>query len=89
MLANHPDYIVSNYAAQMLGAIVVQVHPMYTVRELQEIVADVEMRFIVVSDSNRSSIEELGSESHFDAVFLSDDPESGRKILHYLHLFIL
>lgn len=75
MLANHPDYIVSYYAAQMLGAIVVQVNPMYTARELQEIVEDAEMRYIVVSDSNRSSIAQLGSDSYFDAVFLSNDSE--------------
>lgn len=75
MLANHPDYIVSYFAAQMLGAIVVQVNPMYTVRELKEIVKDAEMRFIVVSHSNRSSIEQLGSGSYFDAVFLSNDSD--------------
>lgn len=74
MLANHPDYIVSYYAAQMLGATVVQINPLYTARELQGIVDDVQMKYIITHDSNRSTVSQLNSEL-LKAVFLSEDPE--------------
>lgn len=72
MLANHPDYIISYYAAQMLGAIVVQVNPLYTPRELQYIVNDVGMKYIVTHDSNRRTLHQIETE-HLKAVFLSND----------------
>lgn len=74
MLANHPDYIVSYYATQMLGAIVVQVNPLYTARELQGIVNDVHMNYIVTHDSNRDTISQIET-NRLQAVFLSNDPK--------------
>lgn len=74
MLANHPDYIVSYYATQMLGATVVQVNPLYTVRELQGIVNDVQMKYIVTHDSNRSTLNQINTNA-LKAVFLSEDPQ--------------
>ncbi|RFU64773.1 long-chain-fatty-acid--CoA ligase [Peribacillus glennii] len=47
MLANHPHYIVAYYAAQALGLVVVQVNPMYTTRELLQIVNDSQISSIV------------------------------------------
>ncbi|PQD95158.1 long-chain fatty acid--CoA ligase [Pradoshia eiseniae] len=47
MLENDPLYIISYYAAQRLGLIVVQINPRYTVRELLQIAADSSCRAII------------------------------------------
>lgn len=48
MVSNHPLYIISYYAAQKLGMVVVQLNPMYTKRELLEVFYDAELAYIVV-----------------------------------------
>lgn len=88
MLANHPDYVISYYAAQMLGATVVQVNPQYTARELQGIVNDVQMKYIVTHDSNRKTLTKLET-SFLKTVFLSADANPDDVTLslpsHYLN----
>lgn len=74
MLANHPDYVIAYYAAQMLGAIVVQVNPHYTAREIFEIIADSGMGYLVLSDSNRAVFKQIEADTSLKAVFLSNDP---------------
>jgi long-chain acyl-CoA synthetase len=75
MLANHPDYIISYYAAHALGLIVVQINPMYTARELLQIVTDAEVTSIVADASGRKTINEVSdlySFRHMMASQLSD-----------------
>jgi long-chain acyl-CoA synthetase len=48
MLPNCPYYMLAFYAAMALGAIVVQVNPMYTERELDHVLADSGAKGIVV-----------------------------------------
>lgn len=50
MLANHPSYIICYYAAQALGLIVVQINPMYTLRELLQIIKDSKTDYLVYDD---------------------------------------
>lgn len=59
MLANHPDYIISYYAAQALGLTVVQINPMYTPRELLQIVNDAQVSYIVGDPVSRKTIFEV------------------------------
>ncbi len=51
MLENDPIYIISYYAAQCLGLIVVQINPRYTVRELLQIAADSECQAIIYGET--------------------------------------
>ena len=51
MLENDPLYIISYYAAQCLGLIVVQINPRYTVRELLQIVADSSCQAIIYGET--------------------------------------
>ncbi|QQT01197.1 long-chain fatty acid--CoA ligase [Peribacillus psychrosaccharolyticus] len=50
MLANHPAYIICYYAAQALGMIVVQINPMYTLREFLQISNDSKIDYLVFDD---------------------------------------
>jgi len=59
MLANHPDYVICYYAAQALGVTVVQINPMYTPRELLQIVNDSMISYIVGDPIARKTIEEV------------------------------
>ncbi|WP_404328978.1 long-chain fatty acid--CoA ligase [Mesobacillus maritimus] len=59
MLANHPDYVISYYAAQALGITVVQINPMYTPRELLQIVNDSKVSSIVGDPLSMKTIQEV------------------------------
>src|SRR5207247_7067744 len=50
MLPNCPQYVVAYYGALRAGAVVVQVNPMYTPRELQSILTTSGATSIVVAD---------------------------------------
>lgn len=59
MMGNHPDYIVSYYAAQALGLIVVQINPAYTPRELLQILNDARISYIVADGSSFKTIQSV------------------------------
>jgi long-chain acyl-CoA synthetase len=50
MLPNCPQYIIGAFAALRLGAIVVNVNPIYTARELSRVAADSGMRLLITLD---------------------------------------
>lgn len=77
MMANHPLYIVSYYAAQALGLIVVQVNPMYTFRELMKIVLDSRMQLIVFDKLAQKTIEKVMEVYTFDQCFSIEGADSG------------
>ncbi|HLZ08166.1 MAG TPA: AMP-binding protein, partial [Chloroflexota bacterium] len=51
MLPNCPQYVVAYYGALLAGAIVVQVNPLYTARELQHQLTNAGAETIVVADA--------------------------------------
>src|SRR2546425_8286740 len=51
MLPNCPQYIVAAFAVLRLGAIVVNVNPTYTAREVLAVAGDSGMRFLITLDS--------------------------------------
>ncbi|MFL0364910.1 long-chain fatty acid--CoA ligase [Pseudobacillus sp. 179-B 2D1 NHS] len=59
MISNHPDYIISYYAAQALGLIVVQINPAYTTRELLQILDDANVSYVIVDNRSFDTIEEI------------------------------
>ncbi|MGX1194489.1 long-chain-fatty-acid--CoA ligase [Metabacillus sp. SLBN-84] len=69
MLANHPDYVVSYYAAHALGLVVVQINPMYTARELIQIVMDAEVTSIVADAAGRETIRKISDIFTFTYTF--------------------
>ncbi|MGE7762442.1 long-chain-fatty-acid--CoA ligase [Peribacillus sp. NPDC097895] len=58
MMANHPYFIISYYAAQALGLIVVQMNPMYKPRELLQILIDSGAKYIVFDQTAANTVEE-------------------------------
>lgn len=78
MMANHPFYIVSYYAAQALGLIVVQVNPTYTSRELMQIVIDSCMQYIVFDKMAKRTVGEVKEMySSFKQCFSVESDDSG------------
>ncbi|MFJ8257137.1 long-chain fatty acid--CoA ligase [Peribacillus asahii] len=71
MVTNHPDYIVSYYAAHALGAIVVQINPAYTPRELLQIVQDSEVSYIVVDARSVATVDTIREVVSFKHITLS------------------
>ncbi|WP_223441036.1 long-chain-fatty-acid--CoA ligase [Metabacillus dongyingensis] len=81
MLANHPDYVISYYAAHALGLIVVQINPMYTARELLQIITDAEVTSIVADASGRKTINEVSGLYSFRYMMASQLSESDGRYL--------
>lgn len=83
MLSNHPDYIISYYAAQALGLIVVQVNPMYTPRELFQIVSDSKMSYLVTDSGALNAVCEVCESYKFKHIFLSQDQKNTQDYLFH------
>ncbi|XJZ28866.1 long-chain fatty acid--CoA ligase [Bacillota bacterium Lsc_1132] len=71
MISNHPSYCISYYAALKLGLMIVQINPMYTPRELLEIVQDAGLEHLIVEPENFAKIAEFPS-ALFKNLFLSE-----------------
>lgn len=76
MMANHPLYIISYYAAQALGLTVVQVNPLYTFRELMKIVADSRLQFIVFDKLAKKTIGKVKEVYPFEQCFTTENNDS-------------
>ncbi|QNG59292.1 long-chain fatty acid--CoA ligase [Bacillus sp. PAMC26568] len=79
MLANHPDYVIFYYAAHALGLIVVQINPMYTARELLQIVTDAEVSYIAADSLGRRTINEVSDLYVFKQMMASQMTESDER----------
>ncbi|GAE27175.1 long-chain-fatty-acid-CoA ligase [Halalkalibacter wakoensis JCM 9140] len=73
MLSNHPDYIVSYYAAQALGLIVVQINPMYTPRELFQIVDNSKLNHMVVERDSLDIVNQVQFMYPFNSLILAGE----------------
>ncbi|WP_368505440.1 long-chain fatty acid--CoA ligase [Alkalihalophilus sp. As8PL] len=71
MLSNHPNYIISFYAAQALGLIVVQVNPRYTPRELVQIVSNSEMKQLIVEADSLDTVTQVQFLHSIDQVIIT------------------
>ncbi|MFB6465590.1 long-chain fatty acid--CoA ligase [Cytobacillus sp. Hz8] len=58
MMVNHPFYIICYYAAQALGMTVVQINPLYTQRELLQILTDSTAHYLVYDESAEKNVKE-------------------------------
>ncbi|PTQ56365.1 MAG: Long-chain-fatty-acid--CoA ligase [Candidatus Carbobacillus altaicus] len=63
MMPNAPHYVVAYYAVLSLGAIVVQLNPMYTSYELRHLLADSGATVIVVYEPLFDRVEEIWEET--------------------------
>ncbi|WP_408010388.1 long-chain-fatty-acid--CoA ligase [Pseudalkalibacillus sp. A8] len=73
MVSNHPSYIYAYYAAQKLGATVVQMNPMYTPREIGSIAKEVDIRHIVTESCNVNKLKSVSKVHGFQNLFIADD----------------
>lgn len=71
MLSNHPDYIISYYAALSLGLIIVQVNPMYTPRELLQILYDSKLTYLVTDPPALETVRKVYDNYRFRHIMLS------------------
>lgn len=72
MLANHPYYIFSYYAAMALGLTVVQINPLYTARELQHIVTNSQLSCIVGDHLAINTIMSVHEQYSFSSIIFSN-----------------
>ena len=61
MMANHPDYIISYYAAQALGLVVVQLNPLFKLRELLQILINSDTKYIVFDQTAAPTVGEVAT----------------------------
>jgi long-chain acyl-CoA synthetase len=76
MLENHPDYIISYYAALALGLIIVQINPKYTPRELLQMIDDSNVTYLVTDTSALQTVREVCEIYSFRYIFVSQIKES-------------
>lgn len=77
MIANHPYFIISYYAAQALGLIVVQTNPMYKPRELLQILLDSGAKYIVFDETAASTVEETKAIYEFSVCMKTEGDQDG------------
>ena len=83
MMANHPYFIVSYYAAQALGLIVVQLNPMYKPRELLQILIDSNAKYIVFDQTAANTVEETKGIYDFVTCINTDDEQNDSHSLRF------
>ena len=76
MMVNHPYFIISFYAAQALGLIVVQLNPMYKPRELLQILIDSNASYIVYDQVASPTVEETKAIYDFSLCIRVDDQQT-------------
>ncbi|MFA8440069.1 AMP-binding protein [Pueribacillus sp. YX66] len=103
-MQNCPQYLISHYAVQMLGAIVVPLNPMYKESELEYLMNEVEIKAVVVGeelypliDAVKSKVESLAfTVSVHYADYLADEvtipiPDElkiEKQVIEHAHSFI-
>lgn len=60
-MQNCPQYLMSHYAVQMLGAVVVPLNPMYKQSELEYLMNEVELKAVIVGQELYDLIQEVQS----------------------------
>ncbi|HEU0177422.1 MAG TPA: long-chain fatty acid--CoA ligase [Blastocatellia bacterium] len=71
MLPNCPQYLISFFAVLRLGAIVVNVNPIYTPREIEMVAKDSEMRAIIALDLLAPNIFSVGANTAIEHVIVT------------------
>ncbi len=71
MLPNCPQYVYAYYACMKLGAIVVQVNPLYTPRELEIILNDSEARVFIGADLVFNSFQDVRDRVKVESVIVA------------------
>jgi long-chain acyl-CoA synthetase len=71
MLPNSPQAVIAYYGALRLGAVVVEVNPLYVEREIEQQVRDAEARVLVALDLFYPRIEPIRSRAGLEAVIVT------------------
>jgi long-chain acyl-CoA synthetase len=83
IMANSIDMCIAMFGAQMAGAQIVPMNPMYTEHELRPMLEDAEVRVIVYDKSNRGPVEKLAKELNIpDLIFI--DAVDGRRLIEWV-----
>ncbi|MFA1821471.1 long-chain fatty acid--CoA ligase [Virgibacillus oceani] len=81
MVSNQPCYIIAYYAAMKLGLIVVQINPLYTTRELIQIVNDSNVKSMVVEKRSMATFIKIEDMFQVEHVFVTyEESEKYRSI---------
>jgi long-chain acyl-CoA synthetase len=83
MLPNCPQYLISFFAIVRLGAIVANVNPIYTPREVEMVARDSGMRAIITLDALAGSVLSIQSQSNIEQVITTSfqDYSAGSKAI--------
>ena len=71
MLPNCPQYIITTFAILRLGAIVVNINPSYTAREVLTVAADSGMRVLVTLDALAPLVQGIRSQTCLEQIVVS------------------
>ncbi|MBK6795559.1 MAG: AMP-binding protein [Acidobacteria bacterium] len=72
MLPNCPQYIISFFAVVRLGAIVANVNPIYTAREVELVAADSGMRVMIVLDALATVVQSIIENTKIEKVITTN-----------------
>jgi long-chain acyl-CoA synthetase len=72
MLPNCPQYLISFFAIVQLGAIVVNVNPLYTPREVEMVARDSGMRAIIILDALAKIASQIQPQSQVEHIITTD-----------------
>ena len=75
MLPNCPQYIIAAFAILRLGAVIVNVNPSYTARELLVILTDAEPRAIVTLDALAPLVQDVRSRTTIETIIVTSIAE--------------
>ena len=71
MLPNCPQYIFSSFAVLRLGAIVVNINPSYTAREVLMVAADSGVRIVITLDVLAPLVQAVRAQSQIEQIFVT------------------
>jgi long-chain acyl-CoA synthetase len=71
MLPNCPQYIIAAFAILRLGAVVVNINPVYTARELETVAADSGIRVLITLDKLAGLAQQIQSRSSIEHIVIT------------------
>jgi long-chain acyl-CoA synthetase len=71
MLPNCPQYIIASFAVLRLGAIVVNINPSYTAREVGVVAGDSGARIVITLDALAPLVQSIGGDSAIEQVIVT------------------
>lgn len=70
-IPNCPQWIIANFAVNMIGAVVVPVSPIYTTYEIEHIMGDAGVRTVICLDTNFAYVKEAATRADVERIVVT------------------